>query len=67
MPDDLPVVGPSRKAEGLFHQFGFSAHGFQLGPATGVTTAELIATGKTNLPLDGLSIARFEQATAPAD
>src|SRR5262249_43344111 len=35
MPDETPVVGPSRTSEDAFHQFGFSAHGFQLGPATG--------------------------------
>jgi sarcosine oxidase, subunit beta len=57
--DDLPVIGPSAKHEGLFHQFGFSLHGFQLGPGTGAAIAELIATGNTNTPLDGLRIERF--------
>jgi len=32
MPDDIPVIGPSASAGGIYHQFGFSAHGFQLGP-----------------------------------
>lgn len=59
MPDDIPVIGPSRTAPGLFHQFGFSAHGFQLGPGTGATVAELITTGKTNIPLAPFDIARF--------
>ena len=59
MPDDLPVFGPSRKAEGLYHQFGFSAHGFQLGPGAGATMAELIVTGATNVPIADLSIMRF--------
>lgn len=57
--DDLPVIGPSAKHEGLFHQFGFSLHGFQLGPGTGAVMAELIATGNTNTPIDGLCIERF--------
>ena len=57
--DDLPVVGRSAKHEGLFHQFGFSLHGFQLGPGTGAVMAELIATGNTNTPIDGLRIERF--------
>ena len=35
MPDDIPVIGPSRTTPGLFHAFGFSGHGFQLGPAMG--------------------------------
>lgn len=62
MPDDIPVIGPSRTAEGLYHQFGFSAHGFQLGPATGATVAELVATGRTNMPIAAFDVARF---TAP--
>jgi sarcosine oxidase subunit beta len=53
------VVGPSSTAEGVYHQFGFSAHGFQLGPGTGAMMAELVATGATNVPIDGLEISRF--------
>jgi sarcosine oxidase, subunit beta len=64
MPDDIPVVGPSGTSEGVFHQFGFSAHGFQLGPATGAVMAELVATGATNVPLDGLGIGRFRQMSS---
>ena len=64
--DDLPVVGRSAKHEGLFHQFGFSLHGFQLGPGTGAVMAELIATGNTNTPIDGLRIERFATSTQRA-
>ena len=59
MPDGVPVVGRSSTSEGVFHQFGFSTHGFQLGPATGAVVAELVATGSTNTPIDGLGIERF--------
>lgn len=59
MPDDLPVFGPSARHEGVYHQFGFSAHGFQLGPGAGAVMAEIIATGHSNVPIDGLGIARF--------
>lgn len=59
MPDDLPVFGPSARHAGVYHQFGFSAHGFQLGPGAGAVMAELIATGRSNVPIDGLGIARF--------
>jgi sarcosine oxidase subunit beta len=62
MPDDLPVFGPSAIHEGVYHQFGFSAHGFQLGPGAGAVMAEIIATGRSNVPIDGLGIARFTQA-----
>jgi sarcosine oxidase subunit beta len=63
MPDDIPVIGASRTAEGLYHQFGFSAHGFQLGPAIGAMMAELIVTGHTNMPIAAFDIARFAAPT----
>jgi sarcosine oxidase subunit beta len=59
MPDDIPVIGPSRKAENFFHQFGFSAHGFQLGPAVGALMADLVTTGATNLPIEPFRVDRF--------
>jgi sarcosine oxidase subunit beta len=62
MPDDLPVFGRSARHEGVYHQFGFSAHGFQLGPGAGAVMAEIIATGQSNVPIDGLGIARFGAA-----
>ncbi|WP_339500775.1 NAD(P)/FAD-dependent oxidoreductase, partial [Pseudomonas canadensis] len=40
MKDDLPVFGPSSRHKGLYHQFGFSLHGFQLGPGAGAVMAE---------------------------
>ena len=64
MPDDIPVIGPSSTSPGVFHAFGFSAHGFQLGPAVGRVMAELVATGRSNIPLDGLSIERFAKPVA---
>ena len=64
MPDDLPVFGRSAKHGGVYHQFGFSAHGFQLGPGAGAVMAEIIATGSSNVPIDGLGIARFAQPAA---
>lgn len=59
MPDDLPVIGLSARHEGLYHAFGFSAHGFQMGPGTGATMGELIATGQTSISLAPFSISRF--------
>ncbi len=61
MPDSVPVVGPSGTSEGVFHQFGFSTHGFQLGPGTGAVIAELVATGATNVPIADLAIGRFKK------
>lgn len=59
MPDDIPVLGPSAVADGLFHQFGFSAHGFALGPVVGRITADLVVRGHTELPIAALSVRRF--------
>jgi sarcosine oxidase subunit beta len=57
--DDLPVLGPSAIHDGLFHQFGFSLHGFQLGPGAGAVMAELIVDGATETPIADLRIDRF--------
>ncbi len=62
--DMLPVMGPSGTTPGLFHAFGFSGHGFQLGPGVGDTMAELIATGTTEIPLDDFRIGRFTSAAS---
>jgi len=66
MRDDIPVFGPSALHEGLFHQFGFSAHGFQLGPGAGAVMAELIVGGGTQTRIGDLSIERFRKPT-PAE
>ena len=61
MPDRIPVIGPSRTTPGLFHAFGFSGHGFQLGPGIGAIMAELIVDGHTDIPLGAFRIERFGQ------
>lgn len=62
MPDDIPVIGPSSTAEGVVHAFGFSAHGFQLGPVMGGVVADLVTGTRTNLPIEPFSITRFTAA-----
>ncbi|MFV2092203.1 MAG: NAD(P)/FAD-dependent oxidoreductase [Hyphomicrobiales bacterium] len=59
MADGIPVIGPSATQPGLYHAFGFSSHGFQLGPVTGQILAELIADGRSSLPIEPFSIDRF--------
>lgn len=61
MPDVLPVLGPSRTTPGLIHAFGFSGHGFMLGPAVGAVLSELVLDGRTDIPLDAFDIARFAE------
>lgn len=59
-PDHLPVIGPSGEVAGVFHAFGFSGHGFQLGPICGVAVADLVTRGSTDLPIQDLGISRFD-------
>jgi sarcosine oxidase subunit beta len=65
MPDDIPVIGKSRTTSGLFHAFGFSGHGFQLGPVMGVVLSELILDGTTPTPIEAFDIARFPLPPLP--
>lgn len=62
MPDDIPVIGPSTTTPGLFHAFGFSGHGFQLGPGMGELLAELVVEGRTDTPLDAFAVNRFNES-----
>ncbi len=55
-------MGQSKTTPGLFHAFGFSGSGFQLGPGVGETMAELMTTGRTDIPLDDFRIDRFGKA-----
>jgi sarcosine oxidase subunit beta len=62
--DSLPVMGASPKVSGLYYAFGFSGHGFQLGPGVGDVMAELIATGSTTTPIAPFGIGRFAATQA---
>lgn len=64
MPDHIPVIGPSVTTPGLFHAFGFSGHGFMLGPAIGTILAELVLDGRTEIPLPPFRIDRFGVGSA---
>lgn len=66
MSDNLPVVGPSPTVPNLYHAFGFSGHGFQLGPAVGAVLAELAIDGGSPTCLAGLSMTRFAGVPDPA-
>lgn len=59
MPDEIPVIGPSRTAPNAFHGFGFCGHGFQLGPIGGRIMSELVIDGKSSLPIDAFRVDRF--------
>ncbi|MBC3366418.1 FAD-binding oxidoreductase [Pseudomonas sp. SWRI154] len=59
LPDNLPIMGASGNVDGLYYAFGFSGHGFQLGPGVGDVMAELISTGSTSTSIEPFSIRRF--------
>jgi sarcosine oxidase subunit beta len=64
MPDDIPVIAPSGREDGAFHAFGFSAHGFQLGPVVGRIIAELASGEPSSLPVEPFRIGRFADGAA---
>lgn len=65
LPDGIPVIGPSSTTPGLIHAFGFSGHGFQLGPVVGELLAQLAIDGRSSISLDSFAIRRFK-ATSTA-
>jgi len=65
MPDRIPVLGWSATTPNLVHAFGFSGHGFQLGPIVGDVIAELVAQGRSTSSLAPFAIERFTAAQAP--
>ena len=62
MADDIPVIGASGTSENIWHSFGYSAHGFQLGPIVGRIIADLVMRGATDLSIAPFSIRRFASA-----
>ena len=61
LPDRQPVLGPSIGRPGLFHGFGFSGAGFQIGPAAGEVLAELACKGHSSTPIDAFAADRFDR------
>ena len=64
MPDGIPIIGASDTTPGLWHAYGFSGHGFQLGPVVGRAIAESIARGSTALPIHPFRPGRFADRRA---
>lgn len=62
MPDHNPVLGPSATVPGLFHAFGLSGAGFQIGPAVGEVLSELVVNGHSSIPIDAFRIERYAAA-----
>jgi sarcosine oxidase subunit beta len=67
MPDHIPVIGFSSTTPRLVHAFGFSGHGFQLGPVIGLIIAELIDEGQSISPLAPFALQRFADGIEKPD
>jgi sarcosine oxidase, subunit beta len=60
--DRLPVIGHGAQP-GIFHAFGFSGHGFQLGPAVGALIANVLTTGTSTISLHAFAPARLQHSS----
>lgn len=58
-PDGLPYLGQSENLSGLFHAFGFSAHGFALAPLIGPLVADLLEGKRNNHTIAPFAPDRF--------
>lgn len=58
-PDELPIVGPSERVNGLIYATGHYRNGILLAPLTAGVVADLIAAGRRDPVLDFLSPRRF--------
>ncbi|MFW5913819.1 MAG: NAD(P)/FAD-dependent oxidoreductase [Bacillota bacterium] len=61
-PDHQPIISDS-PVEGFFIACGFSGHGFMLAPMTGLLLSEIVMGETPTLPVENLSLARFEGKT----
>ena len=63
-PDHLPILGEMPRAGGFFNACGFSGHGVQHSPATGLTIAEEILDGGAHsFDIQSFRFERFQKET----
>lgn len=67
LPDMLPIIGPSETTAGLFHAFGGSGGGFQIGPAVGLCLSNMILGRANEVPLEPYAISRFKSTVQASD
>jgi len=63
-PDGLPILGKVAGVEGFIMAAGHEGDGIALSPITGELIADLIATGRTQFPLEDFRLERFREKTA---
>ena len=63
-PDGLPILGKVPGVEGFIMAAGHEGDGIALSAITGELIADLIATGRTQFPLDAFRLERFREGAA---
>lgn len=66
-PDARPILGRLGEWENVYAACGFTGHGFMIAPMTGQLLAELIAEGRTSLPIDSFRLSRFAEGPIVKD
>lgn len=59
--DGMPIIGEAPGCEGLYLATGAGRKGILLGPTMGRIIADLITSGRTDLPIESFSPARFAE------
>ena len=67
LPDMLPIIGASATTPGLYHAFGGSGGGFQIGPAVGLCLADMILNRNSQVSIEPYSILRFKSTVRTSD
>lgn len=67
LPDMLPIVSASETTPGLFHAFGGSGGGFQIGPAVGFCLSNMILGRPNDVAMEPYSICRFKSEIKASD
>jgi glycine/D-amino acid oxidase-like deaminating enzyme len=65
-PDGLAIIDAAPGVAGLYLATGHSRTGVTYGPVTAWLLAQLVAEGRTQLPLDPFRLGRFTAAEADA-
>jgi glycine oxidase len=63
-PDDLPILGPDPRVEGLIYATGHYRNGILLAPITARAIGELVVKGESSIDLAPFSVARFSNRRA---
>ena len=63
-PDGLPILGRVEGLHGFIMAAGHEGDGIALSPITGELIADLIATGRTQFPLEDFRLERFRKGAA---